>query len=102
MQVPVEDLEFDPDGPPCVPYPGSVLNLGGFRWLGMDGRLLTVPSDLADWAADRAALAIEYGEDPQSGVGSLYGTAVDLNSRTLAYWEAAAQRGGYVLQNLIV
>lgn len=102
MQVPVTDTPYDPDGPACAPYPGSVLVLGGYRWLGMDGRLLTVPADFAEWAADRAQLATETGEDPQVEVGSLYGSAVNLTSRTLAYWEAAALRGGHVLEDLLV
>ena len=36
----------------CAPYPTEILNLGGYRWLGMDGRLLTVPADMADFLAD--------------------------------------------------
>ncbi|QFG04580.1 hypothetical protein PBI_KEZIACHARLES14_3 [Mycobacterium phage Keziacharles14] len=102
MEVPLDDLVYDPDGPPCAPYPDSVLILGGYRWLGMNGRLLTITADFTEWAASRAAQAVEDDEDPQAGVGSIYGTAVNLTNRTLAYWEAAAIRGGYVLSELLV
>lgn len=101
MQVPDQDIPFDPAGPPCSPSPNSVLSLGGFRWLGMDGRLLRVPESMSEWADSRVELADRFGEDHQSAVGSLYGEAVDLNSRTLAYWEEAANRGGHSLQDLL-
>ena len=101
MQVPLEDIDYDPDGPPCTPFPGSILALGDYRYLGMDGRLLTIPASYQDVAADLAASAAEYGDDPQIEVGSIYGDPVHLTSRTLTYWEEAAQRGGYVLGDLL-
>lgn len=103
MEEPIGGMpDFDPDGPPCMPYPNSILNLGGFRWLGMDGRLLTVPVGYDDLVASLVLTAEKTDEDLQSVVARIYGChGVDLNSRTLAYWEDAAARGGHVLQDLI-
>ena len=104
MQVPLFNIDHDAPGPPCAPYPGSILILGGFRWLGMDGQLRVVgPGDSALVEAQKLTAA-EYGEDPQEVVGAALfrEDPVNLTSRTLAYWEAAAARGGYVLSELIV
>lgn len=103
MQEPIGGMpEYDPDGPPCAPYPNSALNLGGFRWLGMDGELLTVPAGYEELLASLVQQAEEYGEDPQLIGASIHGYhGVNLDRRTLAYWEDAAARGGYVLGDLI-
>lgn len=99
MEVPIDDLpEYEPDGPPCAPNPNSALNLGGFRWLGMDGQLLTIPAGYEDYIKS----VVAYEDDPQSHAAEIFGyRGVDLNSRTLAYWEDAAARGGYVLADLL-
>ena len=68
----------DPVEPPVgdvVPRPGSVLILGGNRWLSMRGRILPEP------------LGYEVGLEPN----------------TLNYWEDAAHRAtGQPLSELIV
>ena len=95
MQVPEEDTEYDPDGPPCTPFPGSILILGGYRWLGMDGHLRTIPLEMAEFAEDVKGYAAKGSGDPQVLVASelFEERAVYLDRRTLAYWEAAALRG---------
>ncbi|AHJ86368.1 hypothetical protein 40AC_4 [Mycobacterium phage 40AC] len=57
-----------------VPQPGSVLILGGNRWLSMQGRILPEP----------------------------LGYEVGLESNTVHYWEDAAVRAGSTLADLIV
>lgn len=105
MQVPQFDIPYDPDGPPCTPYPGSILILGGYRWLGMDGNVRQIPSEKLANAEKLKVVAEVMGEDPQVFVGaSLFGdeSPVSLDSRTVAFWEAAAVRGGSTLNDLIV
>lgn len=67
---PPEPLE-PPEGD-IAPYPDEVLTLGGNRWLSSTGHVLTHPR----------------------------GVPCELQPNTLKFWEAAAQRGGYVLQDL--
>lgn len=104
MQVPTTGTEYDPDGPPCTPFPGSILILGGYRWLGMDGKIRVVPLAKAEFAEELKKYAGEDGEDPQITVGSSLFPEhpVYLTSRTLAYWEKTALRGGHTLAQLIV
>lgn len=60
---------------PRGPYPNDILTLGGNRWLAGTGEILTTE----------------------------FGSPVDLQPNTLAFWEAAAVRGtGKTLSELIV
>jgi hypothetical protein len=103
MQVPLTDIEYDPVGPPSVPLPGSILILGGYRWLGMDGQLRVVAEEDAAFAEQIKDQLISEGSDPQMLGYYLSGErVVPLRGRELAYWEAAAVRGGHVLSELIV
>ncbi|UJD20842.1 hypothetical protein SEA_ZIMMER_3 [Mycobacterium phage Zimmer] len=103
MQEPEGGMpDFDPTGPPCAPYPTEILNLGRFRWLGQDGRVIVMPDSEIAWAERRAAEAVEDGEDPQTAAGVRFGDGTNLNPRTLAFWEAAAERGGSTLADLLI
>jgi hypothetical protein len=70
----------------------------------MDGQLRVVSTGQTVLAEKLKQYASEDGEDPQEVVGSglFYENPVPLTARTLAYWQAAAQRGGYTLNDLIV
>ncbi len=72
MQPPVNS--FDPPEGDIIPYPMSVLTLGGGRWLTMAGMIVDFPD----------------------------GTPVDVQSNTLAYWEGRAAKAGSSLDELIV
>ena len=73
MMPPTSPLP-QPEGD-VVPRPGSILILGGDRWLTMTGRILPEP----------------------------LGYKVGLTPNTLNYWEDAAHRAGYAtLDELIV
>lgn len=103
MQEPIGGMpDFDPAGPPCAPYPTQILNLGRYRWLAQDGHVIVLPDSELEWADKRAADAVEEGEDPQTAVGGRFGDGTTLNTRTLAYWEAAAERGGNRLLDLLI
>ncbi|QBP31110.1 hypothetical protein SEA_REFUGE_3 [Mycobacterium phage Refuge] len=103
MQEPEGGMpDFDPNGPPCAPYPTEILNLGRFRWLRPDGHVIVLPDSELAWAETRAAVAAEEGEDPQAAVGAMFGDGTNLNPRTLAFWEAAALKGGNELSDLLI
>jgi hypothetical protein len=65
----------DPPVGDIAPYPDEILTLGGNRWMTPEGRILPTP----------------------------WGTPVDVQANTLAFWEASAMRGqGKTLNELIV
>ncbi|QBJ00193.1 hypothetical protein SEA_PHARAOH_3 [Mycobacterium phage Pharaoh] len=103
MQEPEGGMpDFDPNGPPCAPYPTEILNLGRFRWLAQDGHVIELPESELAWAQQQAEIAAEDGEDPQTAAGSMFGDGTSLNPRTLAFWEEAALRGGHTLSDLLI
>ncbi|AXH48780.1 hypothetical protein SEA_STEAMY_3 [Mycobacterium phage Steamy] len=89
-------------GSPHAPYPTAILNLGRFRWLTPGGHVIETPESDMAWAQEQAEIAAEEGEDPQTLAGSIYGDGVSLTPRTLAFWEAAARKGGNELSDLLI
>jgi hypothetical protein len=93
--------EDDGQDTPCVPYPHEILNLGGFRWLLQDGRVIALPESEHEWATQTATIAVSEEEDPQTAVGSRWGAGVYVNRRTRAYWEDRAAVSGHTLDELL-
>lgn len=98
--IPADD---DP-GSPCAPYPETMLVLGNYRWLSQAGAIRGVPDAHRALFVQARDEAIAIGLDPQVEVGgSLYtDIPVYVTARTLAYWQGAAQRAGYTLEDLMV
>lgn len=75
---------------------GSTLALGNLRWLTIDGRLLSVTED--DVETEQSIRHVEHDWDLELCPG---GGAVRLTDMTRPYWEDAARRAGYDLDDLL-